>query len=258
MTAVTFPNDLSGDAARKRAARVHGRFVNNTMMVTALGAAVSDALEDGRVVSGVGGQYNFVAQAFELDDARSILTLGATRETPAGAASNVVWNYGHTTIPRHLRDIFVTEYGAADLRGKTDAECVAAMLAITDSRFQAELLHRAKSAGKIARTYEIPVAFRDNTPDRIARALKPAEQRGLLPMFPFGTDFTLVEQSLLPALQRLKTASASSLALARLSWQGLRVEGTPQIEACLERMGLAKPAGLRERLYALALRGALA
>ncbi len=258
MTAVTFANDLSGDEARKRAARVHGRFVNNTMMATALGAAVSDALEDGRVVSGVGGQYNFVAQAFALDDARSILTLGSTRETSAGVASNIVWNYGHTTIPRHLRDIFVTEYGIADLRGKTDAECIAAMLAITDSRFQAELLHRAKTAGKIARSYEIPAAFRDNTPERIARVLGPAQQRGLLPPFPFGTDFTPVEQRLLPALQRLKTASASPLALAQLGRQGLRAERTPEIEACLERMGLAKPSGLRQRLYALALRGALA
>ena len=30
--------------------------------------------------------------------------------------SNIVWSYGHTTIPRHLRDIVVTEYGVADLR----------------------------------------------------------------------------------------------------------------------------------------------
>jgi acyl-CoA hydrolase len=257
MTAVSFVNDLSGDAAGKRAARAHGRFVNNTMMATALGAAISDALEDGRIVSGVGGQYNFVAQALALDDARSILTLGATRETPGGVASNIVWSYGHTTIPRHLRDIFVTEYGVADLRGKTDAECVAAMLAIADSRFQGELLRRARSVGKIAPTYEIPAAFRDNTPERIERALKPAQERGLLPMFPFGTDFTPVEQRLIPALQRLKAASASPLALARLAWRGSRTARTADSEACLDRMGLAKPNGLRERLYATALRGAL-
>ena len=49
-------------------------------MATALGAAVSDALGDGRVVSGVGGQFDFVAMAGELDDARSILMLtGAPR-----------------------------------------------------------------------------------------------------------------------------------------------------------------------------------
>lgn len=255
MTAVTFVNDLAGDEARKRAARAHGRFVNNTMMATALGAAISDALEDGRIVSGVGGQYNFVAQAFALDDARSILTLGATRELAGKTVSNIVWSYGHTTIPRHLRDIFVTEYGVADLRGRTDAECVAAMLAITDSRFQAELLRRAKDAGKLAPAYEIPAAFRDNTPERIECALYQAQERGLLPMFPFGTDFTPVEQRLLPALQRLKTASASPLALAGLALKGFSVSAD---EACLDRMGLARPRGVREHLYALALRGALA
>ncbi len=258
MTAVTFVNDLAGDEAGKRAARVHGRFVNNALMATALGAAISDALEDGRIVSGVGGQYNFVAQAFALEGARSILTLGATRELAGKTVSNIVWSYGHATIPRHLRDIFVTEYGVADLRGKTDAECVAAMLAIADSRFQPELLRQARSASKIASTYEIPAAFRDNTPERIERALKPAHERGLLPAFPFGTDFTPVEQRLIPALQRLKAASASPLALAGLAWCGLRAERTADIDACVERMALARPSGLRERLYATALRGALA
>ena len=52
--------------------------------------------------------------------------------------SNIRWAYGHQTIPRHLRDVTVTEYGVADLRGKSDADVIAAMLAVTDSRFQDE------------------------------------------------------------------------------------------------------------------------
>ena len=67
------------------------------------------------------------------------------------AQSNIRWDYGHTTIPRHLRDIVVTEYGVADLRGKSDRDVIAAMLAITDSRFQDELMRQAKDAGKTAR-----------------------------------------------------------------------------------------------------------
>ena len=27
--------------------------------------------------------------------------------------SSIVWNYGHITIPRHLRDVVITEYGVA-------------------------------------------------------------------------------------------------------------------------------------------------
>src|SRR5215472_14678444 len=139
-----FVNELYGDETGKRRARAKARFVNNAMMATLLGAAISDALADGQVVSGVGGQYNFVAQSFALEDARSIIMLRATRTARRRTSSNVLWNYGHTTIPRHLRDIVVTEYGIADLRGKSDRDVIAAMLAVADSRFQDELLRRAR------------------------------------------------------------------------------------------------------------------
>src|SRR6516225_2603278 len=45
MVAVSFTNELYRDEETKRAARRDARFVNNTMMVTLLGAAVSDGLE---------------------------------------------------------------------------------------------------------------------------------------------------------------------------------------------------------------------
>jgi len=170
---------------------------------------ISDGLENGQVVSGVGGQYNFVAQAFALVGARSILALEATRQAGAKAQSNIRWSYGHETIPRHLRDVIVTEYGAADLKGKSDADVIAAMLAVTDSRFQAELARQAKDAGKLPQNFEIPPAHRENFPERIASALKPAREAGLLPSFPFGSDFTEIEQRLIPALEILQVAQRS-------------------------------------------------
>ncbi len=176
MTAVSFTNELYGDEAGRRRARVDARFVNNTMMATLLGAAISDGLDNGQVVTGVGGQYNFVAQAFALEGARSILTLESTRREKGGVVSNIRWSYGHTTIPRHLRDIVVTEYGVADLRGKSDAEVIAAMLNVADSRFQTELMRQAMDAGKLPRDYQIPTAHRANSPDRIAAALKPTRR----------------------------------------------------------------------------------
>src|SRR5262249_56695639 len=103
---------------------------------------------------------------------------------------NILWNYGHTTIPRHLRDIVVTEYGVADLRGKSDRDVIAAMLAVADSRFQDELLRRARGGGQIERGFELPPACRDNTPARLARALAPARAAGLPPPFSFVCDFT--------------------------------------------------------------------
>jgi acyl-CoA hydrolase len=251
MVAVSFTNALYGDEDAKRAARVGARFVNSAMMATLMGAAVSDGLEDGRVVSGVGGQYNFVEQAFALPDARSVLTLNATRISGGKTTSNIRWSYGHETIPRHLRDIVVSEYGVADLRGKTDKDVIAAMLSIADSRFQPELLRAAKDAGKIARDYDIPAAHRDNTPERIAKALAP--MRDLLPPFPFGSDFTETEQRLIPALGLMK--SASPLALLRLGISGLSARADRE---SLARMGLDKPKNMTDRIYRLLLSGALA
>ena len=71
MTRVSHINELyGGSEALEREQRRDARFFNTCMMMTALGAAVSDGLADGRVVSGVGGQYNFVAMAHALPEAR--------------------------------------------------------------------------------------------------------------------------------------------------------------------------------------------
>jgi hypothetical protein len=256
MTAVSFTNELYGDEAVKRRARVDARFVNNAMMVTLMGAAISDGLDNGQVVSGVGGQYNFVAQAFALEGARSILTLESTRREKGSVVSNIRWSYGHATIPRHLRDIVVTEYGVADLRGKSDAEVIAAMLNVADSRFQEQLMRQAMDAGKLPKTHEIPVAHRENFADRIKAALKPARSAGLLPSFPFGSDFTEVEQRLIPALETLRDASHSPLALIGLLMEGLR-PGDASMQPALARMGLDHPNMFLDRLYRALVNGAL-
>jgi acyl-CoA hydrolase len=258
MTAVSYVNEIYGDEAAKRRARVKARFVNGAMMATLLGAIVSDGLDNGQVVSGVGGQYNFIAQGFALQDARSIIIVRATRTANGRTSSNIRWQYGHETIPRHLRDIVVTEYGVADLRGKTDRDVIEAMLAVTDSRFQDELLRQAKDAGKIEKGFALPPAWRDNSPQRIELALAGARAEGLLAPFPFETDFTAIEQRLLPALQTLKSASASPVRLGGILVRGLSGRVDPaEIGDCLARMGLARPTGFTDRVYAALLRGAL-
>jgi hypothetical protein len=257
MMPVSFTNELYGNEDAKRRARADARFVNNAMMATLMGAVISDGLENGQVVSGVGGQYNFVAQAFALQGARSILTVEATRQAGIKAQSNIRWNYGHETIPRHLRDIIVTEYGVADLRGKSDAEVIAAMLQVTDSRFQADLARQAKEAGKLPKDFEIPAAYRDNLPERIAGALKPARDAGLLPSFPFGSDFTEAEQRLIPALQLLLDAQRAPQRLPGLLWQGLTHRPNEADGECLARLGLDRPATWSERAYRALVSAAL-
>lgn len=258
MMPVSFTNELYGDEDSKRRARIDARFINNAMMATLMGAVISDGLENGQVVSGVGGQYNFVAQAFALPGARSILTVEAARQAGSRPQSNIRFSYGHETIPRHLRDIIVTEYGVADLRGKSDAEVIAAMLQVADSRFQDELARQAKDAGKLPASFEIPGAYRENYPERIADALRPARQAGLLPSFPFGSDFTEVEQRLIPALQFLQDVQRTPRHLPALIWQGWRQRLQPAEAQCLTRLGLDKPSTWQERLYRALVIAALA
>ncbi|MBM0104467.1 acetyl-CoA hydrolase [Steroidobacter sp. S1-65] len=260
MRGISFINELYGhEWELKCAQRRYARFVNTAMMITGLGAAVSDALGDGRVVSGVGGQYNFVAMAHALPEARSILCVRATRISHGTTTSNIVWSYGHTTIPRHLRDIVVTEYGIADLRGRTDREIVEALVGIMDARFQGALVSDAKRAGKLPRDWAIPDAARANTPQQLANKFAPWRERGLFAELPFGTDFTAEEIALAKALRSLEASTRSWSGRLRVMLSAL-FDGSPipAIQPHLARMGLAEaralPQLVQRRLLATALR----
>jgi len=240
MRGISFVNELYGhEWELKCAQRRYARFVNTTMMVTGLGAAVSDALEDGRVVSGVGGQYNFVAMAHAMQEARSILCVRATRTAKGVVRSNIVWSYGHVTVPRHLRDIVVTEYGIADLRGRTDREVAEALVGIMDSRFQHEFVSEAKRAGKLPKDWVVPEAARANTPEQLSSKFAPWRKRDLFPELPFGTDFTAEEIVLAKALRSMQGAAQSwpgrVRALLDILMHG---SATPAIQPYLARMGL--------------------
>ena len=247
-----------GNETLERLQRRDARFFNTCMMATALGAAVSDGLADGRVVSGVGGQYNFVAMAHALPDARSVLMLRAVRDARGKPASNIRWNYGHCTIPRHLRDVYVTEYGIADVRGKVDEDCVLAMVGIADARFQHALVEDAKRNGKLRKDFALP---RDrhahNTPGRLQAALAPLRADGTLPDYPLGSDFTEVEQRLVRALGDLRTRTATPAGKLRAVAAAI-FRRAPRDGEALARMGLDAPTKLSERLYARLLDNALA
>lgn len=246
-----------GHESLERLQRRGSRFFNTCMMATALGDAVSDGLEDGRIVSGVGGQYNFVAMAHALEDARSVLMFRSQRGDGGKAESSVRWNYGHTTIPRHLRDLYVNEYGIADLLGQTDEDCVIAMAAITDMRFQEPLLEKAKASKKLRLDFTTEEEWSRNTPQRLRDTLAPFRNDGTLPDYPLGSDFTEVEQQLVKALGWLKAETLTLRGKLRTVFFAMSMGRADDSEA-MERMALAAPKGFGEwlsaRLVALALR----
>ena len=86
--------------------------------------------------------------------------------------------------------------------------------------------------------------------------MSPAYEQGLLPAFPFGTDFTPVEQRLIPALMLLQSVTLPHLAVL-LARGLLSSAAAPDVRDCLARMALDHPSGAREHVEAALLKGAL-
>jgi len=179
------------------------------------------------------------------------------------ASSNIVWEYPHVTIPRHLRDIVVTEYGVADLRGAQDEEVIQRLICIADSRWQEELRATAVKAGKLDAAWMVPAQFRNNSPRWMEQCLAAFRRSGALPDYPFGSDFTPEEQRLARALTYLAALGDTRMnrlilllrALVLPGWLPRGRRGAPpgsdqdiMLRACISRMGLENPASWREKL----------
>ena len=118
------------------------------------------------------------------------------------------------------------------------------------------LQNDAQRAGKLERPFSLPNSATVNSPERVEAALGPARRAGLLPVFPFGTDMSRVEQSLVKPLLALKREPY--LELLRTFLAGLSsAPVTPSEVAALERLGLAAPANLEERALRALVTGAL-
>ena len=255
MTRISEVNTLFGEETRKRAQRRDARFINETMMLTLLGAAVSDALEDGRVVSGVGGQFDFVSMALALDDAMSVLMCRARRESGGKVSSNIRWNYGHVTVPRHHRDVFVTEYGIAATRGCSDRDTIDRLMHVADAEFHDALLESARASRKIEASYALAEDARYNRPAALRSVFD--AYRSAFPRYPLGTDLTDDEQRLAEALGWLQTNTATKRRTVCTLLQALMGGGGVGNESAIQRMGLAAPSGLGQvvmrRMLSLAL-----
>jgi hypothetical protein len=148
-----------------------------------------------------------------------------------------------------LRDIYVTEYGIADVRGRSDQEVIAAMLNIADSRFQPELLKQAKAAGKIAKDYEIPELFRHNTPERLEAVAAKYRAKGLFPAFPAGCDLLPDELKLAKALKAVAARAEHKSEVVKAIWKmRANTPFKPDLAPLLERIGLTAPTEFKDKI----------
>lgn len=244
-----YANNRYGSEKLKILQRPKGRFINAGLMVSLNGAICSDGLDNGKVVSGIGGQYNFVALAHALEDARGAIMIRSTRTSGGQVNSNIVYNYGYCSVPRHLRDIVVTEYGIADLRSKSDKEVMKELLNVADSRFQGGLLEQAQKYGKIEADYQIPLQYTQNYPEKIEKIIADHRADGLFPMFPFGTDFTDDEVQIGKALKMFKAkADKSKLSIVPGIFKAFTSAIPEGAKPYLERLDLMNPSDFKEKL----------
>ncbi|MCV7067300.1 acetyl-CoA hydrolase/transferase family protein [Mycolicibacterium farcinogenes] len=124
--------------------------INGALGVDIQGQVIADTIA-GDQFSGIGGAEDFVAGAgLELSD-RSLICLPSTFDKDGVRQSRIVPWFGPgavITTPRHQVDVIVTEYGAAELEGKTIRERGEALAAIAHPQFRDELLAAAQRATK--------------------------------------------------------------------------------------------------------------
>jgi acyl-CoA hydrolase len=122
--------------------------VNGALAVDIHGQVVADTL-DGEQHSGVGGQEDFISGPGLSLSQRSLLCLPSTWSRDGELQSRIVpWFEAGAVIttPRHQVDIVITEYGAAELEGRTVHQRGEALAAIAHPDFRDGLLEAAERA----------------------------------------------------------------------------------------------------------------
>ena len=121
--------------------------INGALAIDVHGQVVADTI-NGKQFSGIGGAEDFVAGAgLELSD-RSLICLPSTFSKDGQLQSRIVPSFAAGTVvttPRHHVDVIVTEYGVAELEGRTVLQRGEALAAIAHPKFRDELLAAARS-----------------------------------------------------------------------------------------------------------------
>jgi len=111
--------------------------VNATLQIDLGGACNSEHMM-GRQYSGSGGQLDFVRGATASKGGKSIIACRSTARN--GSVSRIVPRLdGPVTTPRNDTHIVVTEYGSADLKGKSLHQRADALIGLAHPKFRDEL-----------------------------------------------------------------------------------------------------------------------
>ncbi len=121
--------------------------INGALAIDLWGQAMADSV-NGKQFSGIGGHEDFVAASgLEFSD-RALLCLPSTSTVGGTVVSRIVANLptgAIVTTPRHQLDVVITEFGVAELRGRTVRDRAAALAEIAHPDFRDELRAHARS-----------------------------------------------------------------------------------------------------------------
>jgi len=120
--------------------------INSAIEVDLTGQIVADSIGH-RLYSGVGGQMDFVRGAALAPEGRAIIALPST--AAGGSVSRITTSLregaGIVTTRAHVRTV-VTEWGVAELFGKSIREREEALISIAHPDFRDQLAHEARQA----------------------------------------------------------------------------------------------------------------
>jgi acyl-CoA hydrolase len=123
--------------------------INATTEVDFYGQCASETVA-GRYFSSSGGQYDFSRGAMYSNNGQGFIVLQAT--TRDGSISKIrptLTPGSVVTTSKNTVDKIVTEYGVAEMRGKTLRERAKALIAIADPKFREELTDAARKMAVI-------------------------------------------------------------------------------------------------------------
>ncbi len=121
--------------------------INSAIEVDLTGQVVADSIGS-RIYSGVGGQMDFVRGAALAPDGQAIIALPATArgDTISRIASVLASGAGVVTTRAHVQTV-VTEYGVANLFGRSLRERAAALIGIAHPDHRDRLRSEARQLG---------------------------------------------------------------------------------------------------------------
>jgi butyryl-CoA:acetate CoA-transferase len=124
--------------------------VNSCIQVDLYGQVCSETVGH-QQISGTGGQLDFVMGAFQSEGGKSFICTPSTRKLPDGTVESLIAPMlkpgAIVTTPRMATHYIVTEYGAADLKGKSTWERAEALINIAHPDFRDDLIKNAEKMG---------------------------------------------------------------------------------------------------------------